>query len=296
MASRASFAPGVVAGTTSGRRSARCRCSGSWIDLLARLPSLPTRSTSDVLSVRTQLQLRDSAGFPPDFPTPSAPSVGNAVLVSKALANASFASEKHPSRYGWGPHDLAHSSAAIGGAQRPQPLWAGRRRGFRCSAAARAARPGAPPDVRLHPRSRAGRAGDSAESWGTRRVGSSGCSRRRSCGRRCGASAVYGTQRRRAASPTSSFCCSEDALSAAGGGRWFRGRLPGLGHVAAPGLWALATYRGGFARRRLAVWWRPEGRCDHRFRPVFELRPAVCRDVFIPGRRPARQADPRLVW
>jgi len=94
MASRASFAPGVVAGTTSGRRSARCRCSGSWIDLLARLPSLPTRSTSDVLSVRTQLQLRDSPGLSPDFPASGDQTVGAGVLMSKALAKVSFASEK----------------------------------------------------------------------------------------------------------------------------------------------------------------------------------------------------------
>ena len=104
MASRASFAPGVVAGTTSGRRSARCRCSGSWIDLLARLPSLPTRSTSDVLSFRTQLQLRDSAGFAPDFPASSTLRLGNDVLVSKALSKASFASEKRESRRGCGSH------------------------------------------------------------------------------------------------------------------------------------------------------------------------------------------------
>ena len=67
------------------RSPARCGCSGSWIDLLARLPSPPTWSTSGSMSVRPQIQLRDSAGFPPDFPTSRGQTVAPGVRASKAL-------------------------------------------------------------------------------------------------------------------------------------------------------------------------------------------------------------------
>ena len=202
MASRASFAPGVVAETTSGRRSARCRCSGSWIDLLARLPSLPTRSTSDVLSVRTQLQLRDSAGFAPDFPASSRWSVGNTVLVSKALAKASFASEKRGLRHGCGIHVSTRSPATRRCAQRSEPIRFGRRSQFRRGAAPRTPRRSAAARVWQHLGRGTRRISGAARPARTR----SGTSRGRQSGGRRSASAVSAAHGRWSAPPEASLC------------------------------------------------------------------------------------------